>query len=1025
MEDLPQAGTSAAAVPTAPPLDLTTPEGIRALIQRKEGEVMRLREARTRQVEQQLQEQRGELQHTATKLQKLQSDFQYNLGLLDERDQELEVYDREYARLQAEAAEKDRHLMEARAAIAHHNSELKQAQLRATEAEGQFRQKAVELREAAESARYTKEESLLRQKEEFDVERRGLRREIKNLEDEMQASRREIASSFGEKLQRMELDHKARAEELTDRADRAERLQEQSEALLAEARAREEESRTKAFDFEEKLREAQRRLEQATFELENAQHLHDDQLAEKAADLETSKRDFFLQQEEWNALREDLNARVKQLEGLLEGERAEAGGRLARQQEAWVSESASMRARLDTAEARQRAAEEKLEESTSGFRVARRELEDKLAQEKAEKVAAANAHERLLEEKERAHAAGVQELQENLWARDTELSAMRGKIDFMKKALDKRREDITAYKSQIVAGNEKTRELNRKLVANQLRAEADVQSTEAAVTASNETLIQQLTAERDRALKLISMAEEKAAQAQAESARLQGEIRAIREAGRSPGRPPVPELSPRLQAERLAGQPHSARGGGGPSYALSISDVPSPSVLPSLPPSPPLILPEAPQMKAAVESLTPRSLADPDEAAAGPYGVSPHGDALRTERQNQELRNLVAQLEGENTRLKGSIGALRTEMEALHQAPAAGAGPAPAADAPVESLRSEARRLEHELVKAQEYVDILQRRLGPHAADADVDAELAFLRGRLRELSDENQRLRRELAAAGRPGAGAGASVVEEEQSELRRVKVSLNKLKQDLRSRALPIFGAAAPAAGLNPMGAESVAAEVSLVVNGLVTELVSARGDVDRLTHERDRVMDMSNSLRAELDKVAKPVSRDLSELDRSQLSGMEAAIAELREQNRALAASQQRVLERGTSELHSIAAEAARPWSPAGSPAASPSRVTFSPPPGAGASRPSSAASAASAGREAAYKAKLASARQQLELAGSKAPHTSVASGRASHASRAPELTHGTASQKRELTKLKALTRRREEGRDRNPWVPQKKP
>ena len=63
------------------------------------------REARTRQVEQQLQEQRGELQHTATKLQKLQSDFQYNLGLLDERDQELEVYDREYARLQAEAAD--------------------------------------------------------------------------------------------------------------------------------------------------------------------------------------------------------------------------------------------------------------------------------------------------------------------------------------------------------------------------------------------------------------------------------------------------------------------------------------------------------------------------------------------------------------------------------------------------------------------------------------------------------------------------------------------------------------------------------------------------------------------------------------------------------------------------------------------------------------------------------------------------------------------------------------------------------
>lgn len=209
-----------------------------------------------------------------------------------------------------------------------------------------------------------------------------------------------------------------------------------------------------------------------------------------------------------------------------------------------------MRARLDTAEARQRAAEEKLEESTSGFRVARRELEDKLAQEKAEKVAAANAHERLLEEKERAHAAGVQELQENLWARDTELSAMRGKIDFMKKALDKRREDITAYKSQIVAGNEKTRELNRKLVANQLRAEADVQSTEAAVTASNETLIQQLTAERDRALKLISMAEEKAAQAQAESARLQGRSGP---SGRRAGAPAGPRSRSSRRGSRRSG----------------------------------------------------------------------------------------------------------------------------------------------------------------------------------------------------------------------------------------------------------------------------------------------------------------------------------------------------------------------------------------------------------------------------------------------------------------------------------------
>ena len=672
--------------------ELATPEGIRALIQRKEVEVTRLREQRSFQLEKQLAEQRDELLQTQTKLQKLQDDFMYNLRLLDERDRELETYDREYTRLQAEAGEKDKDLVETRTALAGYESEVKQAKLQASEAENQFRQKAMELREAAETARFGKEEALLRQKEDFDRERRELGRRINDFEDELDTSRREISASFREKMQQMAAEHKARVAEAEEKAERAEKMRSSCMEQLDQARSKENHASELREEADARSLELQRKVDSLTFDLTNAEKAREEESEQSKTDLEEMKRAHLRDLEHERIKAEDESAKARSLDTMLAHEKEEAASRLQRQQEAWVTESASLRGRMETAEIRQKQAEEHLEEASSAFRIAKRDLEDKLAQAIAERDALERAHERSAAEDARTHEATARELREQLWSKDQELSALRGKVAFMKRALDERREDISTFKAQIVAGNEKSRDLNRQLIASQLQAEADIDSKEAAALASSQTLMKQLTDERDRALKVANIVEDRAARAEAEAARLQGELRALmaqKDGGAGGGGALV---TPRLHLDL---PPTSARSGKAASM-LTISDVPSPPTLPTMGMGTTQLLGmtggEAIGANSSDDGMTPRR--DLSAAFEGTH-KTPGGDTASLEAQNRGLRTSLAQMEGENERLKHSVAILRSEMESMQHE----------SHRPSElSLKAELSAFEQDVQRASQYI---------------------------------------------------------------------------------------------------------------------------------------------------------------------------------------------------------------------------------------------------------------------------------------------------------------------------------
>lgn len=945
----------------------------------------RLREQRSFQLEKQLAEQRDELLQTQTKLQKLQDDFMYNLRLLDERDRELETYDREYTRLQAEASEKDKTLVETRTALAGYQSEVKQAKLQASEAEAQFRQKTMELREAAETARFGKEEALLRQKEDFDRERRELGRRIGDLEDELDVSRREISSSFGEKMQQMAAEHKARVAEAEEKADRAEKTRSSCMDQLDQAQEKEKKASEEREEAETRCLDLQRKLDSLAFDLKSVEEAREELQQQRDEEIEELKRVHLRDLEHERLKAEDESAKARTLDSTLTFERDESASRLERHQEAWVAESASLRGRMETAEVRQKRAEEQLEEASSAFRIAKRDLEDKIVQEIAQREAHERAHERHVSEKDRSHEANTQELREQLWSKDQELGALRGKVAFMKRALDERREDISTFKAQIVAGNEKSRELNRQLIASQLQAEADIDTKEAATLASSQVLMKQLTEDRDRALKVASVVEERAARAEAESARLQGELQAMM-AHKNYGSGEGTVVTPRLHLDL---PPTSARSGKAASM-LTISDVPSPPTLPTMGMGTTQLLGmtgDALGAHSSDDGMTPRQdlSAALERTQKSPGG----GDVASLEAQIRSLRASLAQAEGENERLKHSVAFLRSEMENMkHESHRPG-------DL---SLKAELTAFDQDVQRANQYIEVLQAQISAEGSATEMD-EVHFLRGRVKELLEENRRIRREIlrvksaslgvsienghqrSSAWSGGAGAPPS---DNIPEIQALKNHLESLKAELKrdvDAAQIRSETVSDSLNSSPDRRDSVAGEVSFLVKGLSSELVEAKGTVTRLESERDRVMEISNSLKAELDKIMLPLAA-------------QAAPTAVGYQSQEPA-----------TEVSTVPAEVA---------ATAPGAASGAGPSSSGSGGASGATSGASGTKSSgedgqtadpdSIRKKIAPVEEQLELAGREAPKTSVPP-----VTRPPEMSRGTESQR---AKLRALSRRKEE-------------
>ncbi|GAX83568.1 hypothetical protein CEUSTIGMA_g10993.t1 [Chlamydomonas eustigma] len=348
-----------------------------------------------------------------------------------------------------------------------------------------------------------------------------------------------------------------------------------------------------------------------------------------------------------------------------------------------------------------------------------------------------------------------------------------------------------------------------------------------------------------------------------------------------------------------------------------ISQLPSPTnlMLPEAVPSPYLRGPTSPSHQAAYLPGSPTWLGAcrPTSAAAAAAAAARAGQYLRVSKESldellsppashlqpgggtevrsqalvigadAEQRHLLGALheaEVQNERLRNTLGIMRGEMEALQSAAAVASEVVLPQD--VSTLQAELQESDRDIAQTLEHVEVLQKQLaiatassssssppGGNKSSKVVDAEisepeLSFLRRRVQQLLVENRQLRRQCvqlkltanqSRLNVDSAGSAGSAVQ---------PVSIGGQAPDAPSSqglgvsAVPSFDVVLPGSSTDASPPRRAQTQEEELLRREVSDLGS---EVQRLQSENGRLMEMSNALRAERDRLAEAAGRPAS--------------------------------------------------------------------------------------------------------------------------------------------------------------------
>ena len=461
--------------------EMPAEDPVKDLLTRKESELMALRSRRVNDLESRVERGATELAELRSRMHQLREDFQYNLNLLDERDQELERYDAQFARAATEAEDAARQVREARLAAQEAVSEARRWQQRASESEAHHARRVAEMRDAVERERFNRDESLLRQREEFDAHKRALMRQIAERDELLETAQSDARDAVAAEARRaregVDVEkHDADAEASARKAEK-EALERRVEEVRRRAAAAEQEA--------EAARAAKAEAERAASEQRRAaaeaQRAGDAELATLREKLETSERRGARLAEDADAAAAAAVAAVRLAEAAAEDARQEASAAGLRRDAEYAAESAALAARGDALATRADAAERALEETRAAARATRRELEARFAESSsADRVRDASRAsdalvdaERAVAEKEDAVAAKrhAERALAAAGARETSLAEQMARLRFESDAKD----------AALAAANERAHAAARS--AAETRAESELFALQTSETA--------------------------------------------------------------------------------------------------------------------------------------------------------------------------------------------------------------------------------------------------------------------------------------------------------------------------------------------------------------------------------------------------------------------------------------------------------------------------------------------------------------------------------------------------------------
>ncbi|XP_014676458.1 PREDICTED: coiled-coil domain-containing protein 57-like [Priapulus caudatus] len=459
-------------------LDAPETADIQEQLDQKEREWKQLLEKQMKSLDTAYKEKNKQNIELQTRFDKLSDDFKFNLKVVEERDEDLSQYEVALKDAQAQVTDQKLDLSECRIKIEELQQTLANEQVAKTQLQSDLCLRLRGMQADQDAYRSERDAEEQKERKQMEVVRRDLHRQVAALQVELQTQRRELAANYADAARKREhevsleldelsatlLSYQSQVKMLSRERDSAaaskQELAEQLEAAEVSSSTLEQQLRKKQWEADDQastkdatVLELQGRLEQ----MEHSIQQKEDELVEKHRDV-----DEFAKEKELAVVRaKEAHAEIER--NLRDNERH---------------------------------LQEELHNARADLRRLERENAD-LRKDKETEV------ERLRVEVARVTTGGqnqLAELSRSIISKDTQLAALKQEAGVLRCELTKRKDDIERYKADLSAAAEREAEFEQSKEKLTLDWQKRCETAENRRYASSEKLVQRLSKARDECL---------------------------------------------------------------------------------------------------------------------------------------------------------------------------------------------------------------------------------------------------------------------------------------------------------------------------------------------------------------------------------------------------------------------------------------------------------------------------------------------------------------------------------------------
>lgn len=490
------------------------PGNIRTLILEKEKELHDINEYRIRTLEALLRDKETMATAAKQKLSKLQEDFKYNLKLLEGRDEELTLYDANFAMLKNVLRDREMELSESKAREAEVQAEVKQWKQRASDADIHYQQKLKDARAQLNGAKWQFDDELRRQEEAMEKLRQKLAQQMREKEDEVDTERRELTVTFDAMMRQRELAFQETREE---RESQLRELEVKNQALVRELdhqRSRAEELTIKRDTLQQRLQENEKdfkAFEWTVADEKAAKEMKIKELETEVATLNEVKQKLL---DEYESKMAELVQSLHAVEKAFVHQKMQSDEEVQRLMDRTKREadeaSGKKDAKVESLRARLQESEERVEALQDEVKQSKWDAEDQLMMKEQEVDRLKSA----LQEVDEEHHRVINEMHKKLRAGERESQIAHEKLHDLQRQLTLLKEKDKAQRHELLESVEKQDELQQKLVSIHSRWELRWQQEQREINEQHEVQINELKQANERLMRQKERLEEQVAHAE-------------------------------------------------------------------------------------------------------------------------------------------------------------------------------------------------------------------------------------------------------------------------------------------------------------------------------------------------------------------------------------------------------------------------------------------------------------------------------------------------------------------------------